>query len=96
MVVIGENLLVIHRNSHLLKLKGSCHVLDHLMRLSISFCNWEQSSIELIVWYKRISSAYNLIFEVTFKSISFTTHRKRGGLKLFPGVHRMIQQRGSC
>ena len=68
--MIGENLLVIHRNSHLLKLKGSCQVLDHLMRLSMSLCNWVQSSIELIVRYKRISSAYNLILEVTFKGIS--------------------------
>ena len=34
-------------------------MLDHLMRLSISFCNRVQLSIELIVQYKRISSAYN-------------------------------------
>ena len=64
-------------------------MLDHLMRLSISLCNRVKSSTELIVQYKRISSAYNLIFEVTFKSISFTKHKK--GLKLFSGVHRMIQ-----
>ena len=37
------------------------------MRLSISFCNRVQSATELIVQYKNISSAYNLIFEVTFK-----------------------------
>ena len=54
------------------------------MRLSISFCNRVQSSTELIVQYKRISSAYNLIFEVTFKGISLTKHRKRRGAKTVP------------
>ena len=50
----------------------------------MSLCNWVQSSIELIVRYKRISSAYNLILEVTFKGISFTKHRKRMGAKTVP------------
>ena len=96
-VIGGSNwgkLVSYGRNLDLLKLKGSCHVLNYLMRLSISFRNRVQSSTELIVRYKY--SAYNLIFEVTFRGISFTKHRKRRGAKLFPGVHQMIQQRGSC
>ena len=44
----------------------------------MSFCKRVQSVSELIVQYSRISSAYNLIFEVTFKDISFTKQKEKG------------------
>ena len=59
-------------------------MLDHLMRLSMFFCNRVQSATEFIVQYKRISSAYNLITKVTFKGISFINIEKEG-LELFLG-----------
>ena len=77
--MIGKNLLVMCKNSHLSKLKGSCHVLDHLIRLLMSYCKRVLSASELIVRYSRISSAYNLIFEVTFRGILFTKHKKYRG-----------------
>ena len=48
------------------------------------FCNRMQSSTEIIIQCKRISSAYNLMFEVIFKGISFTKHRKRRGARTVP------------
>ena len=74
--MIIKNLLAMCKNSHLSKLKGSCHALDHLIRLLMSLCKRVQSASEIIMQYSRISSAYNLIFEVTFRGISFTKHKK--------------------
>ena len=50
----------------------------------MSFCKRVQSTSELIVQYNRTSSAYSLIFEVTFKGISFTKHKKRRGARTVP------------
>ena len=41
-----------------------------------------------------MSSAYNLIFEVTFRDISFIKHRKRRGLVQFLEVHLMSHLKG--
>ena len=61
--------------------------MDQFIRLSISLRKRVQSLREVILRYNKISSAYNLIFEVTFRGISFTKHRKRRGegLILFLG-----------
>ena len=59
-------------------------MLDHLMRLSISFCNRVQSSTELSVQYKRISPAYNLIFAATFKGTYRLQNGKRKEARAFP------------
>ena len=53
------------------------------MSLLMSFYKRVQSASEFIVQYNKISSAYSLIFEVTFRGI--TKHKKRRGLKLFLG-----------
>jgi len=42
----------------------------------MSFCRRVQSSGEVILRYSKISSVYNLIFEVTFR---VTKHKKRRG-----------------
>ena len=70
--------------------------LNYFSATLMSFCNRVLSASELIVRYSRISSAYNLIFEVTFRGILFTKHKKVRGLKLFFGVRRMLQQKGNC
>ena len=54
------------------------------MRLLISFCIRVQSASVFTIRYSRISSAYKLIFEVTFRGISFTKHKKRRGAKTVP------------
>ena len=54
--VIGKNLLVMRKKSHLSKLKGSCHVLDHLIRLLMLPSSQFSSCSVFQIWLNKVLS----------------------------------------
>ena len=50
----------------------------------MSFCKEMRSSLELMMEYNKISSAYNLILEETRQGISLTKHKNNRGAKTVP------------